>query len=204
MTATQYYITKPGGRPVGPYTIDELESMASKGELTSEHIYCVEGMADWLPISRIVDLPGGAAPVAEAQVAPADALPRVPSSPAVPAAPVPAMPSAAPSTPKPDTHMLGSVLSLLAALCLTPFTLPFALIALVQAVRADGAWSSLNLSECQRLAASAGFWVKASIISIVVQVVGVIICAIYVGGVAFPELEEQLKNAEPDTYLNIR
>ena len=35
----------------------------------------------------------------------------------------------------------------------------------------------------QRLAASAGFWVKASIISIVVQVVGVIICAIYVGGV---------------------
>lgn len=188
--------------------------MASKGELTSEHIYCVEGMADWLPISRIVDLPGGAAPVADAQVPPADALPRVPSSPDVPAAPVPAapvpaapipaMPSAAPSTPKPDTHMLGSVLSLLAALCLTPFTLPFALIALVQAVRADGAWSSLNLSECQRLAASAGFWVKASIISIVVQVVGVIICAIYVGGVAFPVLEEQLKNAEPDTYLNIR
>ena len=77
MNETSYYITRPGGTPTGPYTLDSLEQMAADGKLEPDFLYCVEGMPEWLPITRIVDLPGTSASLPPLPTVPSGRLSRI-------------------------------------------------------------------------------------------------------------------------------
>jgi len=196
-TQTQYYVTKPGGKPTGPYTIDELEKLAAEGKLTEENIYCVEGMSEWLPISRIVDLPQGK----DVDVPPVPAEPSLPSVPKVPSVPtgaqtVPSVPQA-PTGDKPNTHMTGAFIALVVTFLSFFFSLPLALVALVQACRADSAWTRGDAGECRRLAGSALLWLKMTWGFTILQLLLVIVGAVYVGVYLYPELERELNNRHP-------
>lgn len=172
MSETQYYITKPGGRPVGPYTIDALEAMAAARELTPEHLYCVEGMPQWLPITRIVDL-SGTSPSR-------DMLPTVPvQNPAPPPVYAPPRPQCQ-NEPKPNTHLVGSVVVLVLSFFVFFLSLPFAFVSLIQACRADGAWAVGQYEECRRLASSAGFWLMISGIMMALQILLLVGGCLYV------------------------
>lgn len=176
MTETQYYIAKPGGKPTGPYTISALEAMAAARELTPEHLYCVEGMPQWLPITRIVDLPGA-----------------VPARVILPTVPVqkPSQPPLVPvyrNEPKPNTHLVGSVVVLVLSFFVFILSLPFAFVTLIQACRADGAWAVGQYEECRRLASSSGFWLMVSVITMVLQILLlVLLVGVFMWSVSFPE-----------------
>ncbi|MBR3925795.1 MAG: DUF4339 domain-containing protein [Akkermansia sp.] len=162
MTETQYYIAKPGGKPTGPYTISALEAMAAARELTPEHIYCAEGMPQWLPITRIVDLPGA--------FPSKDILPTVPvQKPSPPPLAPPPVPTYR-NEPKPNTHLVGGIVVLLFSFMMFILSMPFAIAVLVQAVRAESAWVDRMNDECLRLSISAGFWLKISVITMALQI----------------------------------
>lgn len=165
MSETQYYIAKPGGEPAGPYTLSALESMAAAHELSLEHIYCVKGMPEWLPITRIVDLPG-AAPAN-------DILSPIPVNNGPPLSPVPPLPTYQ-NEPKSNTHLAGSIVVLALAFIVFILTIPFAITALVQSIRAEYAWVDRMNAESRRLSSSAGFWVKFSVITIILQILLVV------------------------------
>lgn len=166
MGETQYYIAKPGGEPAGPYTLSALESMAAAHELSLEHIYCVKGMPEWLPIARIVDLPGTSP---EKDVLPTVPVPNPPLPPMAPP-PVPVYQSG----PKPNTHLIGSIVLLMFSFMVFILTMPFAVAALVQAGRAESAWVDGKNEECRSLSCSAGFWLKISVITVALQIVLVV------------------------------
>jgi len=182
MTETQYYITKPGGHPTGPFSIDQLEDMAADGRLTPKHLYCVEGMAEWLPASRIVDFP--------------DSEQAQPASPPVPAYIPRSVPPSVPRQPagdKPDTHKSGAITLTILSFLMFPLSIIFALVALVLASRADNCWSAGDESGCLRYAKSAGLWCRITGIIIVLQIFMVVAGAIYVGTVLIPGLEENYR-----------
>ena len=193
-----YYITRPGGKPSGPFTIDELEQKAAAGELTPGHLYCVEGMSEWLPIERIVDLPSrdepeGLVQCPAAEVNAEDETPPVPKAQSEPSVPVP-------TGTKPDTHTAGGIILLVISFLMFPLSIPFAIVALVQASRAESAWNLCRPGECAGLAESAGFWVKFTIGSMILQIV---LLLALVGGIAariIPFLEGELHNLSPELY----
>lgn len=190
MTQTQYYITTPGGKPVGPYTIDELESLSEKGKLTPEHIYCVEGMTEWLPISRIVDLPAGDAAVSATDAPP---LPEIPVIPPVPGVPAHAE-QALPAEQKPNTHVVGAIVALVCSIIIFSFSIPLSVIAIIQAARADNSWTQGKMAECRRLADSAWLWIKITWGFSILQVVLVIAGAIYFGSVLYSDIRQELEH----------
>lgn len=182
MTETQYYITKPGGHPAGPFSIDQLEAMAADGRLTPEHLYCVEGMVEWLPASRIVDFPGSE----QAQTASSPVPAYMPRS-------TPPPTSRQPAGDKPDTHKSGAITLTILSFLLFPLSIIFALVALVQASRADTSWSAGDESACLRYAKSAGLWCRITGIIIVLQIFMVVAGAIYVCTFLIPYLEENYR-----------
>ena len=49
-----YYINQ-SGENYGPYTIDQLRSMWSGGQVTGDTLYCEEGYTEWLRLSALLD-----------------------------------------------------------------------------------------------------------------------------------------------------
>lgn len=49
-----YYINQSGDN-YGPYTIDQLRSMWSAGQVTCDTLYCEEGYKEWLQLSALLD-----------------------------------------------------------------------------------------------------------------------------------------------------
>lgn len=49
-----YYINQ-SGENYGPYTIDQLRSMWSAGQVTGDTLYCEEGYTEWLRLSALLD-----------------------------------------------------------------------------------------------------------------------------------------------------
>ena len=127
----QYYVVLPGGTPAGPYSLDTLKLMAFQRRISNNHLYCEEGMPEWRPITELEIFPK---------------LPVVPS----------ALTS---NTRTLNSHMVSAVL-LLVLSCVACFPcFPFALVALIQACRAEH-WSATDTAEAHRLADSARFWVN--------------------------------------------
>ncbi|MBQ2380123.1 MAG: DUF4339 domain-containing protein [Akkermansia sp.] len=54
MTTTRYYITKPGGTPTGPISLDSLRVMAQQGALTPDMLCRAEDADEWKPAGEIV------------------------------------------------------------------------------------------------------------------------------------------------------
>ena len=49
-----YYIAKKGyHEPVGPFSLQALQSMAKCGMLHADHLYAVDGMRAWEPVSKL-------------------------------------------------------------------------------------------------------------------------------------------------------
>ncbi len=66
-----YFISRPGGKPQGPYPIEKVIAACASGKLTPDLTACVEGSTTWLPITALpgVKFAGGApapAPAAHA------------------------------------------------------------------------------------------------------------------------------------------
>lgn len=196
--STPYYITRPGGKPSGPFTIDELEQKAAAGELTPGHLYCVEGMSEWLPIERIVDLPSrdepeGVVQCPAAEVNAEEETPPVPKAQSEPSVPVP-------TGTKPDTHTAGGIILLVISFFMFPLSIPFAIVALVQASRAESAWNLCRPGECAGLAESAGFWVKFTVGTMVLQIILFFVFIAYIADRIIPHLENSLNNLSPEVY----
>lgn len=68
----KYHITQPGGTPHGPYDIESLKAMMSRGEINNQTLCFKEGMSNWAPVTSI--LPITAVPYAPV---PGDVKPRV-------------------------------------------------------------------------------------------------------------------------------
>ena len=187
MNETSYYITRPGGTPTGPYTLDSLEQMAADGKLEPDFLYCVEGMPEWLPITRIVDLPGTSA-----------SLPPLPTVPYVEQR-IPTPPPGAPAGEKPNFHFTSGCVLLVLSFLMFPLTIIFAIVALIQSGRADKAWFAGNVQESRRLADSAGLWVRVSWITVIVQIIAVVAMAIYAGSVLYPCFEQELRELPIET-----
>lgn len=185
MTETQYYITKPGGRPTGPFSIDELESMAADGRLTAEHLYCVDGMAEWLPASRIVDFPDSE-----------EAQPATPPAPVYVPKREPVKTYQPPTGDKPDTHRTAAITLTVLGFLLFPLSFLFAIIALVQSSRADNAWAVGDDALCRNCAQSAHFWCRVAGALIVLQILAVVAGAIYVGMEIIPSIEESFRTIQ--------
>lgn len=50
----QYHITQPGGSPQGPYTLETLQAMLTRGEINHQTLCFKEGMSAWAPITTII------------------------------------------------------------------------------------------------------------------------------------------------------
>lgn len=189
MNETSYYITRPGGTPTGPYTLDSLEQMAADGKLEPDFLYCVEGMPEWLQITRIVDLPGTSSP-----------LPPLPTVPTVPAPEQTIPTQSAPAGEKPNVRFTSGCILMVLSLIMFPLTLLFAIVVLIQSGRADRAWFAGDVQESRRLADSAELWVRISWITIAVQIIAVVAMAIYAGSVLYPRFEQELRELPSDNY----
>ncbi len=56
---SKYYIARAGDTsPKGPMSLAELQAGLAQGRITPDYMYCVEGGAQWLPVSSLA----GAAP----------------------------------------------------------------------------------------------------------------------------------------------
>lgn len=53
---TVWYFSGPGGEKCGPVTAPQLRQLAREGKITSETLLWKEGLADWVPASRIKGL----------------------------------------------------------------------------------------------------------------------------------------------------
>jgi hypothetical protein len=61
-----YYISKPGGEPCGPFDITQLRAMWAAGSITTDTLFYDEASATWLPIKPLValEMAGGDVPPA--------------------------------------------------------------------------------------------------------------------------------------------
>lgn len=137
----QYYIVKPGGEPLGPFTLSTLKVMAMERRLTSEHLYCTEGMTEWLPVGKLLETAKF---------------------------PMPALVGSR-AAELPNTHLVHSIVMLVVSVLICTLCLPFTITAVVQAARADSA--TQDIEKRRRLADSAWFWLKIAYIALVLQVV---------------------------------
>ena len=48
-----YFISRPGGKPKGPHSIEKIVAACASGELTSDLMACMEGGTTWLPITAL-------------------------------------------------------------------------------------------------------------------------------------------------------
>ncbi len=108
----QYYIAKPGGEPLGPYTLSMLKVMAMERRLTPNHLYCTEGMTEWLPVGKLLE---------SAKF------------------PMPALRGAR-DADLPKTHLTPSIVMLVISAIACTFCLPFSIAAVVQAARANSSY----------------------------------------------------------------
>lgn len=138
----QYYVVLPGGTPAGPYSLDTLKLMAFQRKVSYKHLYCEEGMTEWRPIAEL------------------EVFPKLPVVP----------PALASNVRTLNTHMVPSILLLIFSCigCLPCF--PFALVALIQACRAEQAGAT-DMATALRLADSARFWVNVCYVLVIVCLV---------------------------------
>ncbi len=129
-----YYITLPGGTPVGPLSLDALKVMARNGGLQAEHLYCTEGAEAWRPITELVII-HSATPVV---------------SPLPMAHPVPA-------TEKVNSYIVPAVVLLALSAMIFVLSLIFAVVAVIYAAMAESA-KPHNIELCRRRARVAKIW----------------------------------------------
>lgn len=105
----QYYIVKPGGEPLGPFTLTMLKVMSMERRLTPEHLYCTEGMTEWLPVGKLLETA------------------KFPITSLV----------GARTAEMPKTHLTHSIIMLVVSVLICTLCLPFTITAVVQSARAD-------------------------------------------------------------------
>lgn len=139
-TQPRYYITRPGGTPTGPLSLDSLRVMAQQGALSTDMLYCEEGGDEWKPVTEKVIIHHS----------------RVVETPT-------------PHVDKPDTRIVKSIVLLALGLTLCPLTFFPAVPALVYAVLSENAFTSLKYEESIRYSHSARTWVNVSTVVTFIQ-----------------------------------
>lgn len=52
-----YHVAKPDGTRMGPFDLDTINTMLTKGQLEATCLVWTEGMADWAPITTVATVP---------------------------------------------------------------------------------------------------------------------------------------------------
>lgn len=130
-----------------------LKMLALQRAVTSEHLYCKEGMSEWLPISQLFTkenawMLGGSCSGSSAGI---------------------------------SSHLTASIIVLVVSVTMCIFSLPFAVAAVVQASRAKGIMTS-DPVRGRHLAESAYFWLIVTYFVIFLQVSAIVIMGIFGGG----------------------
>ncbi len=134
----------------GPYTMTSLKMMALQRAVTSEHLYCKEGMSEWLPISQLFTkenawMLGGSCSGTSAGT---------------------------------SSHLTASIIVLVVSVTMCIFSLPFAVVAVVQASRAKGAMET-DTEKGRLLAESAYFWLIVSYVIMGLCLATFVFCCIF-------------------------
>lgn len=146
----EFYIVKPGGIPMGPYTMAALKMLAMQRLITSEHLYCTEGMSEWLPINQLLTKDSAYKFESAGGVAPAGT----------------------------SSHLTAAIIALAVSSLLCIFGFPFAVAAVVQASRAKGIMTS-DPVRGRHLAESAYFWLIVTYFVMFLQVSAIVIMGIF-------------------------
>lgn len=166
----QWYYSKSNTQ-LGPVTEDELRAKLSSGEVSQADLIWKEGMADWLPASRVPEFSSRTVP--PAMMSPVvSSLENVSSSPYT--SPV------APSYPSPA--MMGAAVPnyLWQSIVVTLFCcLPFGIVAIVYAAKVDSLRASGDFHGASAASASAKTWCLVSLASAAIPVVLWLIFAIF-------------------------
>ena len=171
------------GQQTGPFSIEQLKTMAANGELQPTDLVWKEGMAGWEPAST---LPGvfGAAPSA------AEVLPQVNPVPLAQATVLP--PAPGPGGPKPNpmaiTGMILGILSVTFGLCCCS-GFPFSIAGLIFSIIGLNQIKA-NPNQTGKRMAQAGLWcsIAGIIIGVILTVFGVATNAV--------NWQEMMKQAE--------
>ena len=193
----EWYYTKVGLKQ-GPVPESELLQKIRRGEIDGGNLVWKEGMADWLPLSRVPELSGQAPSHAPIAAAPAEA------SSAQPEHPVPAhQPGGSVPLPQPaayhgnfvapviPTYIWQSVVALVLSavmmvfICI-PVGMPFGIVALVYASKVEGLRLQGRLLEAGAASKSAKLWMIISYALSGLVLIGLIVVlavAITAGGI---------------------
>lgn len=193
----EWYYTKVGLKQ-GPVPESELLQKIRRGEIDGGNLVWKEGMADWLPLSRVPELSGQASSHAPIAAAPAEA------SSAQPGHPVPAhQPGGSVPLPQPaayhgnfvapviPTYIWQSVVALVLSavmmvfICI-PVGMPFGIVALVYASKVEGLRLQGRLLEAGAASKSAKLWMIISYALSGLVLIGLIVVlsiAITAGGI---------------------
>ena len=167
----EWYYSK-NNTQLGPVTGDELRAKLSSGEVFPTDLIWKEGMADWLPASRVPEFASGAV-----------------SSPALPpVVPVTGNAGASPySTPfYPSPPMIGVPIPnyLWQSIVVTLFCcLPFGIVAIVYAAKVDGLRAAGDVAGASSASASAKTWCWVSFVSALVPALLWLLFVIFFGAI---------------------
>ncbi|MFT3990257.1 MAG: CD225/dispanin family protein [Luteolibacter sp.] len=161
----QWYYSKAGTQH-GPATQAELAAKIASGEVSPTDLAWKDGMADWLPVSKIAEFQTNQPAVPVATVTPTS-TPAAPSPYAAPTAVNPV--SAGEKIP---TYLWQSIV--VTCFCCLPFGVP----AIVYAAKVDGLQARGDIAGALAASKSAKTW---SIVSVCAWIVVVIIYAIVIG-----------------------
>lgn len=170
---TQWYYTKVGLKQ-GPVPESELLQKIRRGEIDGGNLVWKEGMADWLPLSRVPELSGQAPSDASRAAAAPEAFPAKPEIPFPVHQPGGTVPLPQPAAyhgnfvaPVIQTYIWQSVVALVLSavmmifICI-PIGMPFGIVALVFASKVEGLRLQGRLAEAESASKSAKIWMIIS------------------------------------------
>lgn len=167
---------------MGPVSQEELSAKVMGGEVLPSDLIWREGMADWLPLSRVPDFMGQTLPDAISPLAP---HPSTGGSVPLPQPPAYHGNYTAPRIP---TYMWQSVVAMVISvgmmmvICL-PIGMPFAIVALVYASKVEGLLLHGRLMEAESASKSAKVWMIISYaLSGIVFLWLAVVFLIFIGG----------------------
>jgi len=185
-----WYYSK-NGEQMGPVSQEELFAKTRGGEILPSDLIWREGMADWMPLSRVPEFAGQTLPAAISPVASSPSLPAQETGGSVPLPQPPAYHGNY-TAPRIPTYMWQSVAALLLSavmmmvICL-PIGMPFAIVALVYASKVEGLRLQGRLMEAESASKSAKVWMIISYALsglIIIGLIVVLVIALSSGGFA--------------------